>query len=459
MSAVSALQLPLPLPLPRPRPFHQARAAACRALAGLLLGAAACGAALGQTKPVAAPAPAPVTAPTPAPVQGPAKGQRAEVIHWWTSGGESAAVKALADAYRAAGGAWVDMAVALGEQARAVAINRIVGGNPPTAAQFNTSRQFLDLVEQGMLNPLDEVAQREGWDKLLPETVLNLIRIKGHYYAVPVNIHMPAWIWISKAAFKQAGITAEPKSMDELFAALDKLKAAGLVPLAHGGQSWQDNTVFTAVLANQGGRELYLKVLRDRDPQAIQSEAFRQVLLSFKRLQGYVDKGSPGRNWNDATAMLITGKAGVQIMGDWAKGEFALAGQVPGKDYGCIAGFGPAAPYIIQGDVLVFPATRKPEAVAAQKLLASVVMAPTTQVAFNMKKGSIPVRTDVDASRMDACAQQGLAIMKDKARHLGNGEAYLSPDQNGALADVLTAYWNRNLPVESVQKSVAQALR
>ena len=35
---------------------------------------------------------------------------------------------------------WVDMAVALGEQARAVAINRIVGGNPPTAAQFNTSQ-------------------------------------------------------------------------------------------------------------------------------------------------------------------------------------------------------------------------------------------------------------------------------------------------------------------------------
>lgn len=384
---------------------------------------------------------------------------RAEVIHWWTSGGESAAVKTLADAYRAAGGAWVDMAVALGEQARAVAINRIIGGNPPTAAQFNTSRQFLDLVEQGMLNPLDEVAVRDGWDKFLPQTVLDVIRVKGHYYAAPVNIHMPTWIWYSKAAFKKAGITAEPKNMGELFAALDKLKAAGLVPLAHGGQSWQDNTVFTAVLANQGGRELYLKLLRDRDPQAILSPAFRDVLLTFKRLQGYVDKGSPGRNWNDATALLITGKAGVQIMGDWAKGEFALAGQVAGKDYGCIAGFGPAAPYIIQGDVLVFPTTRKPEAIQAQLLLASVVTAPATQVAFNAKKGSIPIRTDVDASHMDVCAQQGLAIMKDKTRQIGNGEVYLTPDQNGALADILTAYWNRNIAVEKVQRDIAAALR
>jgi glucose/mannose transport system substrate-binding protein len=384
---------------------------------------------------------------------------RAEVIHWWTAGGESAAVKTLADAYRAAGGTWVDTAIALGEQARSVAINRIVGGNPPTAAQFNTSKQFLDVVEQGLLNNVDAVAQRDGWDKFLPETVLNVIRVKGHYYAAPVDIHMPTWIWTSKAAFKKAGIAAEPRSMDELFAALDKLRAAGLVPLAHGGQAWQDNIVFTAVLANQGGRELYLKVLRDHDPKAILGEPFKQVLLSFKRLQGYVDKGSPGRNWNDATALLISGKAGVQFMGDWAKGEFALAKQEPGRDYGCIAGFGPASPYIIQGDVFVFPKTDKADALKAQQLLASVITAPAAQVAFSQRKGSIPIRTDVDASKLDACAQQGLAIMKDKSRQLGNGEVYLSPDQNGALSDVLTAYWNRNIPVEKVQKDILAALK
>ena len=391
--------------------------------------------------------------------QAPAAPHRAEVIHWWTSGGESAAVKTLSDAYRAAGGTWVDMAVALGEQARAVAINRIVGGNPPTAAQFNTSKQFLDVVEQGMLNNVDEVALRDGWDKFLPEVVLNVVKVKGHYYAVPVNIHNPAWIWYSKAAFKKAGVAAEPKTFDELFAALDKLKAAGLVPLAHGGQSWQDNTVFTAVLANVGGREMYLKLLRDRDRATILGDGFKQVLLTFKRLQGYVDKGSPGRNWNDATALLITGKAGVQIMGDWAKGEFSLANQVPGRDYGCIAGFGPQAPYIIQGDVFVFPKTKNAEAVKAQQLLASVITSPATQVAFSQRKGSIPIRTDVDASKMDACAQQGLAIMKDKSRQIGNGEAYLSPDLNGALADILTAYWNRNIPVEKVQKDIAAALK
>jgi glucose/mannose transport system substrate-binding protein len=146
-------------------------------------------------------------------------------------------------------------------------------------------------------------------------------------------------------------------------------------------------------------------------------------------------------------------------MGDWAKGEFSLANQVPGKDYGCIAGFGPKSPYIIQGDVFVFPKTSQPEAIKAQKLLAGVMLAPATQVEFSIRKGSIPARTDVAATKMDICAQQGIAILKDKSRHLGNGEMYLNPDQNGALADILTTYWNKDIAVEKVQKDIAAALK
>ena len=383
----------------------------------------------------------------------------AEVIHWWTSGGESAAVKQIAQAYRGAGGVWIDTAIAGGDQSRAVTINRIVGGNPPTAAQFNTSKQFLDVIEQGMLNNVDEVANKENWDALLPAPIINVIKVKGHYYAVPLNIHMQAWIWYSQAAFKKAGITKEPANMDELFAALDKLKAAGIVPLAHGGQSWQETILFSAILSNLGGKELYLSVLRDRDQRAINSEAFKKVLLAFKRMQSYVDAGSPGRNWNDATAMLISGKGGVQIMGDWAKGEFTAAKQVAGQQYGCMAGLGPNAPYLIQGDVFVFPKTTNPDAVKAQKLLASVIVAPATQLAFSKLKGSIPVRTDVDASQLDACAQKGMAAMKDKARRVGVTEVYLTPDQNGAIQDVLTAYWNTGMSVDKAQKNFAAALK
>lgn len=387
-----------------------------------------------------------------------AAGPRAEVMHWWTAGGESAAVKTLSDAYRAAGGVWVDTAVAGNEQARAVAISRVIGGQPPTAALFNTSKQFLDLIDQGLLSTIDGVAIRDGWERILPEPILSAIRIRGHYYAAPVSIHMPTWIWYSRAAFRKAGLTREPATIDELFAALERLKAAGLIPLAHGGQAWQENILFRAMLANVGGRELYLKVVRDRDPRALQSAAFRNVLLTFKRLRTYVDAGASGRNWNDATALLITGKAGVQIMGDWVKAEFAVARQLPERDYGCIAGLGPRSPYIVQGDAFVFPKSSDPQVVAAQQLLAHVVTSPRAQLAFSIQKGSIPIGANFDPATLDVCTRKGLAIMSDATRVVGNDENYLDPDQNGALSDILTEYWNRATPVESVQTSIAAAL-
>jgi glucose/mannose transport system substrate-binding protein len=388
-----------------------------------------------------------------------AQANKAEVLHWWTSGGESAAVKELATAYTQAGGTWVDAAIAGGEQARAAAINRMVGGTPPTAAQFNTSKQFLDLIDQGMLNNVDAVAAKNNWDRILPAPILASIKIKGHFYAVPVDIHMPAWFWYSRPAFAKAGIQTEPKTVDEFFADLDKLKAAGVTPLAFGGQPWQEKITFYAWLAHVGGPDMYMKLYRDKDAAMVMTPQFKALLASFKKLHNYVDAGSPNRNWNDATAMVISGKAGVQIMGDWAKGEFATAHQTAGKEFGCFPGFGPKSPYLVAGDVFVFPKTSDAAQIKSQQLLATVFTSPATQVAFSNKKGSIPIRTDVDVKRLDACAQMGVAIMKDVSRQLPTPEMLITPDLEGSLQDVVTKFWNTNQSVDDAAKAFAVALK
>ncbi len=384
---------------------------------------------------------------------------KANVIHWWTSGGESAAIRQFADAYNQAGGQWVDNAVAGADQARATAINRIVGGDPPTAAQFNTSKQFHDLIDQGLLNNVDAVATKENWPAIFPQSILDSIKVNGHYYAAPVDIHMPAWFFYSKPVFAKAGIADEPKSYDDFLADLDKLKKADVIPLALGGQPWQEKITFDAVFADVGGPDLYLKVYRDRDQKAVNSDAFKKVLVAFKKLHDFVDPGSPGRNWNDATALVISGKAGVQIMGDWAKGEFSAAKQTPGKDFGCFPGFGPHSPYLVAGDVFVFPKTDNANAIKAQNLLATVMTSPQAQVAFSAKKGSIPIRPDVDVNQLDICAKEGIAIMKDKSRQLPNPEMLVSPDTQGALTDVITNFWNKNQSADDAQKAFASALK
>ncbi len=388
-----------------------------------------------------------------------AHAQKAEVIHWWTSGGESAAVKELADAYQKAGGTWVDAAVAGGENARAAAINRIAGGNPPTAAQFNTSKQYHDVIAEGKLNDIDVVAIKEGWDKWLPKPIVDSIKVNGHYYAVPVNIHNPSWFWYSKSALQKAGVLSEPKTMDEFFAALDKLKAAGITPLALGGQSWQEFITFYTIVLDVGGKDAYLKFFRDHDVASVNAEPMRKALTALKKLHGYVDAGSPGRNWNDATAMVINGTAGFQIMGDWAKGEFGSAKQTAGKEYGCFAGFGANAPYMVAGDVFVFPKTTDKAAIEAQHKLATVFTSPVAQIAFNNKKGSIPMRTDVDTSKMDLCARAGVEAMKDPARQVANPDALMAPDMIGTVQDVITKFWNANQSIDDAVKALQGALK
>ncbi|MFO1067285.1 MAG: ABC transporter substrate-binding protein [Geminicoccaceae bacterium] len=364
--------------------------------------------------------------------------EKAEVIHWWTSGGESAAVAVFADKFNAAGGQWVDTAIAGGQNARTAGINRIVGGNPPTAMQFNTGKQFDEIVANGFLQDLDAIAAAGKWSEVLPPALLEAVTRDGHVYAVPVNIHGINWLWFNTKLFADNGI-ATPASWSDVLAAGEKLKAAGVIGLAQGGQPWQERTLFNSVLIGEGGTDLFYKIYRDGDTSAVEGADFKRVAELFKKLQGLVDPGSPGRNWNDATSMVITGKAGMQVMGDWAKGEFNAAGLTAGKEYDCaVIGQGG---YLMGGDVFVFPKVGD-DAKKGQTMLAEIMFAPDTQIAFNMKKGSVPSRLDVDVSSMDKCAQAGVAALRDPARQVPTTDFLISPDLSGALDDVITQYWN-----------------
>jgi glucose/mannose transport system substrate-binding protein len=383
--------------------------------------------------------------------------QKAEVIHWWTSGGESAAVKQLAEAYNKAGGQWVDNAIAGGDNARAAALNRIAGGNPPVASQFNTSKQYHELIEAGLLSNVDEVAAKEGWEQWMPTPIKNVIKVKGSYYAVPVNIHSGAWFWYSKAVLAKAGVN-EPKTEAEFWTALDKIKASGQTAFAQSGTVPYERATFTAVLLHMGGRDLYMKFYGDKDVNAVKSPEFRAVVEKYKKLRTYADAGFAGRNWNDTTAMLVTDRAGFQVVGDWAKGEFLAAGKTAGKEFGCFAGWGPKAPYMVSGDVFVLPKTSNKEAQAAQQLMAKVITSPTTQVAFNVKKGSIPIRPDVDMAGLDACGQAGVTALKDPARQTPDPSMLMAPDIYGKVADVVTKLWNTDMKPEEAQDRFIAAL-
>lgn len=364
----------------------------------------------------------------------------AEVIHWWTSGGESAAIKVFADEFTARGGEWIDQAIAGGENARTQGINRIVGGNPPTAMQLNTGTQFDELVENGLLRNLDDIAEAGGWRENLPAVIAEATTRDGSFYAAPINIHGQNWFFYNTQVFADAGVEP-PTTFGELIAAGPALRDAGVIPLALGGQSWQERLTFNAVMLGEGGSDLYLKVLGENDIDSIRSNEFRQVVETFVAMRDLVDEGSPGRAWNDATAMVITGKAAVQVMGDWAKGEFIAADLTPGKEYGCTVPSSDEG-LILGGDVFVFPMVEGEAQQAAQATLAAMMMEPGPQVAFNEKKGSVPVLINVDVSGMDDCAQTAMGLLQNPEQQIPSNEYLASQDINGALQDAITQFWN-----------------
>ena len=337
-----------------------------------------------------------------------------EVMHWWTSGGEAAAVKQFADAFNATGNTWVDAAIAGGESARAVMVSRLTGGDPMGAFQFNHGRQSEELIEAGLLRDITDIAEAEGWlDLVNPSTLLDACTVDGRVYCAPVNIHSWQWLWVSHKAFEDAGV-AVPTNWAEFAAASDALSGAGKIPLAMGQQGWQQSGAFNVMMASLLPSGVFTTVYGDKD---LDVAGGAEVATVFQAAAAARDMaaGSTVQNWNDATNLVIQGEAGGQIMGDWAQGEFAVAGAVAGEDYSCLPGLGTNPRLSTGGDAFYFPVLDDEEQAAAQAELAALLLAPETQVNFNLAKGSLPVRGDIDLSAANDCMQKGLALLAEGA--------------------------------------------
>ncbi len=375
-----------------------------------------------------------------------------EVTHWWTSGGEAAAVAEFAKAFDATGNTWVDGAIAgSGDTARPIMISRITGGDPMAATQFNHGRQAEELVEAGLMRDLTAVAEAEGWASIVnPPSLLENCTLDGKIYCVPVNIHSWQWLWLSNKAFADAGVPV-PANWDEFVAAAPALEAKGIIPLAMGQQSWQTAGAFNVLMVAVGGPEAYLKVYKDKDAEVAAGPDIAKVFKAVDDARKMA-ANSKVQDWNQATNLVITGQAGGQIMGDWAQGEFQVAGQVAGTDYTCLPGLGVNEVISTGGDAFYFPVLSDPEKSAAQEALASVMMAPATQVAFNLKKGSLPVRGDVDLATANDCMKKGLEILAAGNVIQGTDEL-ISPDTATQINDLMSAFFNDS----SISPETAQA--
>ncbi len=365
-----------------------------------------------------------------------------EVTHWWTSGGEAAAVAEFAAALEGnTDHKWVDGAIAgSGGTARPIIISRIIGGDPMHATQLNHGRQAEELIEAGLMLDLSDVAAAEGWaDIVNPTSLLDSCTVDGKIFCAPVNIHSWQWIWLSHKAFADAG-TDVPSNWDEFVAAAPALEAAGKIPLAMGQQAWQSNGAFGVMAIAIAGLDAWSQVTIEKNAETAAGPEYAKVFEAAANARAFA-ANSNVQDWNQATNLVITGQAGAQIMGDWAQGEFQVANQVAGEDYTCLPGLGVNEIISTGGDAFYFPKQDDPEIEAAQKELAALLLSPEVQVNFNLKKGSLPVRGDVNLEAANDCMQKGLEILATGAI-LPDGNQTLSPDTQGQIEDLMVEFWN-----------------
>nr|WP_253949138.1 ABC transporter substrate-binding protein [Mangrovicoccus sp. HB161399] len=386
---------------------------------------------------------------------------QAEVLHWWTSGGEAKAVAVLQQEFAARGGSWTDMPVAGGggDAAMTALRARVLSGNPPTAVQLK-GPAIQEWYEEGVLADISDVAAAQNWEQVLPQAISAHMKCGGTWCAAPVNVHRVDWMWANAEVLAQNGI-GMPASWEEFNAAAEKLIAAGITPLAHGGQAWQDATVFETVVLGIGGTEFYRKALIDLDEEALGSDTMTAVFDQMRILRGFVDDNFPGRDWNLATAMVMNGEAAFQIMGDWAKGEFLAAGKVPGEDFLCAST--PGDGFLYNVDSFAMFDVGAGDAREGQEILAELIVGPSFQETFNLAKGSIPVRSDVSLDGFDSCAQLSARDMNAASDDAGllpsfaHGMA-LRGAQAGAISDVVTAHFNSDMSSEEAVEQLGRAI-
>lgn len=390
-----------------------------------------------------------------------AKADDVEVLHWWTSGGEAAALGVLKEDLSGQGVGWKDMPIAGGGGSDAMTVlrARVVAGDAPTAAQM----LGFDIKDwagtTGNLANLNSVAEKEGWANVVPAALQEFSKSNGNWIAAPVNVHSTNWVWINKVALDAAGGKA-PESWDELVAVLDAMKANGITALAHGGQAWQDATIFDAVVLGIGA-DFYKAAFIDLDEAALGSDKMVEAFNRMAVLRSYVDDNFSGRDWNLASAMVIEGTGGMQMMGDWAKGEFLKADQVPGQDFVCIRFPGTQGLVTFNSDQFVM--FDQGGASDSQMAMASSVMSPAFQSAFNVVKGSVPARTDVANDAFDDCGKKGMADFAEANAggglygSMAHGHANPAAVKN-AIYDVVTAHFNGEYDAAAAAEELVNAV-
>jgi glucose/mannose transport system substrate-binding protein len=366
------------------------------------------------------------------------------IYHSWSTPSEIAALNVLKTQLVAGGNSWTDLAIPHDTGANVSLTNMVTGGNPPNVFMNSDPNIIRDLTKQGLTVPLTQFFKDNDVSAHFPETVLRAVTVDGEIMKIPTGVHIDGMVYYNLDVAKKAGVDpAKWTSLDAMFADFPKIKAAGFQPLAVGSQDFQVGYLTHALIAAVGGPAIYNRVYGEKpDPTVFDTPEFRKAIDTVRQFSSNVDQGSSNRAWNETTNLVITGKALMQIHGDWMKGEWRNAGKVAGKDFGCVNIPGTKALSVtvdawgLLGGPSVDDAHKQ-----AELAFAKIVVDPKVTAEFAAKKGSSPVRLDAPTDLLDQCNTVVLDSLKKPDFSVQSPFNISDSDWIRSIWDTMFKYW------------------
>lgn len=359
-----------------------------------------------------------------------AKG-KLEFFSWWTAGGEADGKNDILNLFKQLypGVQVVDAAVAGGggDKAKAVLKTRIQGNDPPDTFQVHGGPELLQgYVSADKMEPITKLFTDMNMKSAFPQQLLDMVSVKGEIYAVPANVHRGNVLFYNKKVFTDNNIKA-PTTWDEFYTAAETLKAKGIAPLAVGGKdTWAVTMVFEDVLLATGGADNFKALMAGKTQWTDASVVTALTALQKIWQSKYINADFTARTWDEAAGQVLNGKAGMTIMGDWAKGYFQANDPNWATDIGWVPSPGTTGIFKVITDTFGKPKGAK-EAANTDHFLA-LLGSKVGQVTFNLRKGSIPARTDVDTSQFDV-------YMKDAAKDFAAAKSLVGSAPHGSATN------------------------
>lgn len=346
-----------------------------------------------------------------------------EIYSWWVSGAERVALDAVLYNFAEANpNVQVTNAAAqdsLNAQAELQARMRL--GDPPDLFQINGGAELMQYAPEGslsLLEPLDDLATAGNWKQVVPPVIWQAITVTGHVYAVPVDIAQVNVLFFNKHLLDDNGLTP-PTSLIEFVAVAQALQNKMLRPVAIGDKvPWTLEVIFKSCLAAAGKANYYAQFVQGANGYfagtdgATFDPTFNSAVECFATIVSYADKTlMRSETWDDAVLDVVSARAAMTIMGDWALGEFLKDGAVADKDFGEIPAPDSQDTFIFTTDTFVLPVGAKNRS-GALALLAEWGSVSGQNIFYPLK-GTLAARSDVDAGAYDLFARNTLQEFSD----------------------------------------------